>query len=313
MPRNPPDPAQVIPVIDLVGSFSPSLDERMKVAREANIACRDIGFFYVRNHGVPDDAIRAAREVARQFFDLPDERKMQLVCGHGFGYDPPGKQALEPGTPPDLKDSFLMVAPPQKRADDVPWPDELPAFRWKLEAYQAHLQTLGQHLMRCIALSLDLPEDYFDEACEAPNCAIPVLHYPPRPPGALSNQIGAGAHTDWGAITMLHQDEIGGLEVLNADGEWIEATPIEGTFVINLGDLIRRWTNDRYRSTTHRVVHNAADRPRFSMSAFFSPRDDYPVRCLPTCREEGEAPHYPACSVDEHFQEMMRRSYEITV
>ena len=105
MPRNPPDPAQVIPVIDLVGSFSPSLDERMKVAREANIACRDIGFFYVRNHGVPDDAIRAAREVARQFFDLPDERKMQLVCGHGFGYDPPGKQALEPGTPPDLKDS----------------------------------------------------------------------------------------------------------------------------------------------------------------------------------------------------------------
>lgn len=304
--------ASAIPVIDLDGSFSPSLERRQHVAREIGFACRDIGFFYVRNHGVPEDAIQAVQDISRRFFDLPANIKMKLIGANGFGYDPPQKQALEAGTPPDLKESFIMSVEPQKTARDVLWPADLPEFRQRLEIYQAHLQKLGQHLMRCIALSLGLPEDYFDESCKTPNCAIRILHYPPRPHDARANQIGAGAHTDWGAITMLYQDEVGGLEVRSAEGDWIEATPMPGTFVINLGDLIRRWTNDDYRSTMHRVVHNTTHRHRYSIASFFSPRDDYLVTCLPTCSVEGEAPHYPACTVDEHFQEMMRRSYELT-
>lgn len=299
-----------IPVIDLAGSYSSSLAQRAAVAKEIRSACLSHGFFYVRNHGVPMEVIMAVQELSRRFFDLPFETRIQLVGRNGFGYDPPAKQALEPGTPPDLKDSFIMAPEPQKRARDVIWPDDMPEFQQRLELYQRHLQKLGQHLIRCIALSLDLAEDYFDRACASPNCAVRILHYPPHPENARKGQIGAGAHTDWGAITMLYQDDVGGLEIEGDDGKWIQATPVPETFVINLGDLIRRWTNDVYKSTLHRVVRKTSKRHRYSIATFFAPYDDYEVVCLPTCRHDGEESHYPPCTVEEHFLEMMRKSYE---
>lgn len=308
----PAESAAAIPVIDLDDSFSPSLAQRGKVADRIRAACRDTGFFYVSNHGVPEEAIQSTLEVSRRFFAQPTAAKMPLLGQGGYGYESPQMQILDETAPPDLKEGFMMSAGENPMARHVTWPDDMPEFRERIEAYDRHMRKLGRHLMRCIALSLDLGEDYFDEGFSRPESSVRLLHYAPRPEGAPAGQIGAGAHTDWGAITILHQDEIGGLEVRNADGDWIKASPIHGTFVVNLGDMIRRWTNDIYSSTMHRVIPPAGDRHRYSIATFFNPYDEYEVACVPSCRVEGEEPIYPPCTVGEHIQEMMRRTYEMS-
>ena len=125
---------------------------------------------------------------------------------------------------------------------------------------------------------------------------------------AFDDQKGCGAHTDFGCLTLLWQDGNGGLQVQDGEGRWIHVPPLPGTFVVNLGDLIARWTNDRYRSTLHRVV-NASGRERYSMPFFFTGRPDYMVTCLPGCTDEGEAPKYPPITVADHLEACYRRTY----
>lgn len=298
-----------IPVIDLGPSYSDDIEDRKKVADQIRTASRDIGFFYVRNHDVPQETIDETIAIGKLFFAKSLDEKMPLLGEGGYGYDPPQLQALDVGTPPDLKEGFMMGPPEMAIAQTVKWPDDMPEFQTQLTAYDAHMRRLGQHLMGCIALSLDLDENYFDGGLDKPGSSVRVLHYSPRPPEAPENQIGAGAHTDWGAITILHQDDVGGLEVQGPDGNWIKATPIQGTYVINLGDMIRRWTNDHYMSTVHRVMCAPPGKERYSIAAFYSPRDDYRVECVPTCIEAGEHPHYPPCTVGEHILEMVRKTY----
>jgi isopenicillin N synthase-like dioxygenase len=297
-----------IPVIDLEESFAPAPERRARVAMQVRSACRDTGFFYVSAHGVPEAAIAALLDTSRRFFAKPSAEKLPLRGAGGFGYDPPLAQVLDEAAPPDLKEGFMAGITENALAQSVKWPADMPELREQLGDYAAQMRKLGRHLMRCVALSLDLPEDYFDDGFDRPSCAVRLLHYAPRTSAAAPNQLGAGAHTDWGAITMLHQDDVGGLEVKGADGDWIRATPIPGTLVINLGDMIRRWTNDTYRSTLHRVVSGAA-RDRYSIATFFNPRDDYRVACVPTCLAAGEAPLYAPCTVGEHIMEMMRKTY----
>jgi isopenicillin N synthase-like dioxygenase len=177
--------------------------------------------------------------------------------------------------------------------------------------YHTAVCDLAGDLMRIVALSLDLPEDTFEESYRDANPSLRLLHYPPRPADAQPAQIGAGAHTDWGGITILAQDDTGGLEVQDTSGAWIRATPIPGTFVVNLGDLIVRWTNDRYHSTPHRVFNPAADRDRYSMALFFSPNSRARIECLPTCVRPGEPPRYAVCTAGEHIAERRRETYGI--
>src|SRR5262249_26540915 len=151
------------------------------------------------------------------------------------------------------------------------WPTSLPSFRDAMLAYQAEVQKLARHLLRLVARSLDLPGEWFSEHFRMGSGSIRLLKYPPQPATAVFNQIGTGPHTDWGALTVLAQDNIGGLEVRNADGDWVEATPIPGTFVINLGDLMARWTNGIYNANMHRVKNNKSNRDRFSIVSFNSP------------------------------------------
>jgi isopenicillin N synthase-like dioxygenase len=298
-----------IPLIDLGPSFSRPLERRRRVAAEIRAACRDTGFFYVRNHEVPEAAIQAMLQASRRFFAKAAAAKLELRGTGGFGYDPPQLQVLDAGTPPDLKESFMMGPAGNALAETVKWPEDMPELRARLQDYAAHMHRLGRRLVRCIALSLDLPEDYFDDGYDRPFCSVRLLHYAPRPVGAAPNQLGAGAHTDWGAITMLWQDDVGGLEVKGAGDDWIRATPIPGTFVVNLGDMIRRWTNDTYRSTLHRVVGGTGNRDRYSIATFFDPRHDYRVVCVPTCLTANAEPIYPPCTVGEHIMDMMRKTY----
>jgi isopenicillin N synthase-like dioxygenase len=185
----------------------------------------------------------------------------------------------------------------------------MPEFRRILEDYREQMTALGSSLFGVLALSLDLPEDYFKAFCSEPSVTVRLLHYPPQPPNAAAGQKGAGAHTDFGGLTLLMQDAVGGLQVWDQDtGGWIHAAPVPGTFVVNLGDMIARWTNDRYRSTLHRVI-NTSGRERYSIPFFFTGNYDHEVACIPTCLSPGEQPKYAPITVEAHLRECFKRTY----
>ena len=323
----PPRAATAIPVVDLLGSFSSIREERRKVAWEIHRACRETGFFYVSHHRVPQALIDAQFDWARRFFALPLEKKLALEMKNSpstAGYEPIGGQILDSQdataekAPPDLKESFYiaMELPAEhpwarkkiRSFGHNQWPD-LPGFKEQMLAYQAAVRELGERLLAMLALSLELPEDFFVPFYDMPGTTLRLLRYPPHPAAALANQLGAGAHTDWGGITLLAQDDLGGLEVRNTANEWIQATPVPGTFVVNLGDLMQRWTNGVYRFNMHRVKNNSSSRDRYSIPFFYSPRPDSRIECMATCTDSANPPRFAACTAAEHTYEMFRRSY----
>jgi isopenicillin N synthase-like dioxygenase len=312
-----------LPIIDIGGLSSSSWTKRKAVAERLRAACLDNGFFYIVNHGVSEQLITSLFDETRRFFDSPAVVKSAVDKRLSFcqrGFEPMRAQTLEPGSPPDLKESFyigpeLSLDDPRvvaRRFNHGPnlWPVGMRSFRPVTEAYFGTMLDLSRRLMRGLALALHLDEEYFAGYCSNPHATLRLLHYPPQPANAAPGEKGAGAHSDFGGITVLLQDEVGGLQVQGkTEGEWIHATPIPGAFVVNLGDLIARWTNDRFRSTVHRVV-NASGRERYSVPFFFSGNPDQVVECLPSCLESGEAPKYPRTTVEGHLREMYRRTYK---
>jgi isopenicillin N synthase-like dioxygenase len=311
-----------LPIIDIGGLSSNSVTDRKAVAERLRAACLDNGFFYIVNHGVPQDLMKALFDETKHFFDSPVAVKTAVNKSLSFcqrGFEPMRTQTLEAGAPPDLKESFYIG--PELSLDDPrvvarrfnhgpnQWPVGMPGFRPVTEAYFGTMLDLSRTLMRGLALALHLDEEYFAAYCAKAHATLRLLHYPPQPANAAPGEKGAGAHSDFGGITLLLQDEVGGLQVQGkTKGEWIHATPIPGAFVVNLGDLIARWTNDRFRSTVHRVV-NASGRERYSVPFFFSGNPDQVVECLPSCLASGEAPKYAPTTVEGHLKEMYRRTY----
>ncbi len=322
----PPQTVASIPVIDLTGAGTPqgAIDAAARIHR----ACRETGFFYVRGHGVPAPLIATQFDVMRSFFALPDAEKMALHMRNSpstAGYEPIGGQVLDSQddkaskAPADLKESFYCG---MELPDDHPlalrrmrnfghnqWPASQPAFRPQMLAYREAMRELGDRILSLIALSLDLNADWFKPFYAEARGTLRLIHYPPQPAAAEVNQIGAGAHTDWGGVTLLAQDDTGGLEVRTVAGEWIEADPVPGTFVINLGDLMMRWTNGVYRSNMHRVKNKRAGVHRYSVPFFYSPAPASIIEPIPTCVDAEHPRQFATCTADEHVNEMFRRSY----
>jgi isopenicillin N synthase-like dioxygenase len=311
----PPHAATRIPVIDLEPSFSGRRDDRIAAAGEIHKAARETGFFYVKNHRINPALVDCAFRQAKRFFALPLQQKLDLSISLATprGYERLEGQILDVGSAADLKEAFIVagdLTPDHPSAEGATndmlanrWPSGLPGFREGILDYYAPMCDLGLHLMRLLALSLDMPEDFFDEAYRFSNPRLRMHRYPPQPAGAAFNQIGAGAHTDWGAITLLAQDDCGGLEVENAAGEWLRGDPIPNTFVINLGDMVARWTNGLYHSNMHRVM-NDAGRDRYSFALFYNPKHHTRVECLPTCLPAEGRPTYEPCTAGEHLDQM---------
>jgi isopenicillin N synthase-like dioxygenase len=321
IPYTPPSPARSVPVIDLAQSNE-------HIAREIHIACRTIGFFTVKNHGVDPALIDAAFRVSKEFFDLPLAQKAALDMKKSpanSGYEQMGAQKLDsqdadcPAAPPDLKEAFYCGL---ELPDDHPlavkkmrgyghnqWPDAQPAMRETLNAYYAAMIMLGDRVLEHIARSLELDAKFFAPYFDPPSATLRLIKYPPHPDNADENQIGAGAHTDWGGITLLAQDSSGGLEVRNLAGEWIDAPPIPDAYIVNLGDLMARWTNDVYSSNMHRVKNNRSGGVRYSIPFFMSPSPDAKVAAIPSCVTGESPPKYPPCTAADHMAEMFRRSY----
>ncbi|MCR9126691.1 MAG: hypothetical protein NXH82_11240 [Rhodobacteraceae bacterium] len=320
----PPQPATEVPLIDLTDSFSDDIEKRKAVAWEVHKACVDPGFFYIINHGIPQEVMDNQLKLAAQFFDLPLEEKLALDSvkeASTRGYEPMAAQTLDEGSPPDLKEGFMSSVDADENHRytkmNVPgtgrnqWPESFPEFAPQYEAYAQRVLQLGRHLARVVALSLNLPEDYFDKGLEEPLHYCRILKYPPMPKDAAPNQLGAGAHSDWGLLTLLLQDDIGGLEVRSADGQWISAPPVEGAYIVNLGEMFPVITNDLYKATMHRVLNNHSDKTRYSCPVFCDPEYFYKVECAPTCLPENGEPKYPPMTAGEHLRAQFEKTFGI--
>ncbi|MDE0156678.1 MAG: isopenicillin N synthase family oxygenase [Gammaproteobacteria bacterium] len=314
--------AERIPVIDLSPYLSGDTEAKKTVAWEVHKASRETGFFYIRNHGVPFERMEQHLELARMFFDLPAKEKNRVhinksTCNRG--YEPIAAQTLDEGSPPDLKEGFLIGNDLDENhpyvKQEVPntgsnqWPEQPEGFKDSFNEYVDMMRDLGRTLAKVLALSLDLTEAYFDEGLTEPVMVGRLLHYPSQDSEIVANQLGAGAHTDWGMLTMLLQDDIGGLEVQNSEGDWISAPPKESTFVVNLGEMMRVFTNGIYRSNMHRVVNNHSGKSRYSCPTFFDPDYFYKVKCVPTCIPESGKLDFPETTAREHVAYMYEKTY----
>ncbi|PPR12060.1 MAG: 2-oxoglutarate-dependent ethylene/succinate-forming enzyme [Alphaproteobacteria bacterium MarineAlpha11_Bin1] len=311
----------VLPIIDITSLRSGDKWARNAVASEIRSACLDLGFMYIVGHGVDPELRAEVFAQSARFFAQPRDLKLvtdMKLSPHNRGYEPLGAQTLEDGARPDLKEGFYI-------GEEIPmdhprlqngsfnlgpnqWPEGLPGFEVTMMNYYVEMLSLGETLMRGIALSLALEENYFANFCREPLTALKLLHYPPQPANPDLSEKGCGAHTDFGGITMLMQDENGGLQVLGKNQKWLHAPPIQDAYVVNLADMISRWTNDMYRSTLHRVI-NLSGMDRYSVPFFFSGRPAHEVVALECCLADGEEPKYPPTTVEEHMREMYARTY----
>ncbi|MEO6376719.1 MAG: 2-oxoglutarate and iron-dependent oxygenase domain-containing protein [Caulobacteraceae bacterium] len=310
-----------LPIVDIGGLNSPDQKVRAAVAQAIRDACLDKGFFYCVGHGVDADLMGQVFEQARLWFDRPLPSKLALDKAKSTanrGYEPLRGQVLEPGAPPDLKEGFYIGV--DVPADDPralvyfnlgpnQWPQDQPQFRPVMEAYFNAALGVVRTLLRGLALSLHLPEDHFTAFATDPVATLRLLHYPPQPPHPAPGEKGCGAHTDFGALTLLLQDDVGGLQVWDhGPARWIDVAPLPGAYLVNLGDLIARWTNGRYRSTLHRVI-NSSGRERYSVPFFFLGAPDQRIEPLPGCLTAGETPRYPPVTVDAHLRERYAQTY----
>jgi isopenicillin N synthase-like dioxygenase len=306
-----------VPLIDLAGATPDRLALRI------DAALRESGFFAIAGHGVPAATVAAAFDAGQRFFALAQPTKERWHINRWAlkrGFDPIGWQALDPGQPPDLKESFYLG---EEHIGPNQWPDEalVPGFGAAMSAYAGAMQALARRLMGLFETALGLPGGHFGRFMQHPTCTTRLLHYPPQPASALEGQIGCGAHTDWGALTLLAQDDTGGLQVQLADGTWLDVPPAPGTFVVNVGDMMQRWTNDRWLSTVHRVINRgrapgaagegqnlALGRDRYSIAYFFDLDAEAVITPLASCVSEHNPSKYTPITAGEHLVEMYRRT-----
>lgn len=307
----------MIPLVDLSG-------EPSGVAAAIDDACRRVGFFQIVGHGLDADVEARAWDAAHAFFRLPIDEKLAVSIppGDAYGYGPYRAERLAASrgeiTPPDLKETFSMgpddgTCAAGTTADPAasfvfsrtPWPGSLPGMEAALREYYDALAALVDRLMGLMATGLRLDLDHFVPFIDRHTSALRVLHYPdlagvdPEP-----GQLRAGAHSDYGTLTLLRQSGPG-LQVVGADGAWHDVPVVDGAYVVNIGDALERWTNDRWRSTVHRVVvpPDRARGDRQSIAFFHNANWDAVIECIPTCLAPGEEPRHPPITAGRHLMD----------
>lgn len=313
----------MIPVIDLSGFVGASTDQRRTVGDAIDAACRDVGFFTVVGHGVDAEIIDDLHRTALAFFDLPLEDRLAVVMptpGYPYGYNPLQAEALNrslgQAAPPDLKETFNIgpIDPPPRPLDEMDdpderavyapnlWPPALPALRPAAQRHYRAMVELSATLMEAFAVALGLADDMFAPFIDRHGSALRLAHYPDLGDRSVDGAARAGAHTDYGTLTVLWTDGGAGLQVQRSDGGWLDVEPVEGGLIINLGDLMQRWTNDRWRSTMHRVVPANSGR-RLSIPFFHNANWDARIECIV---DDGEAARHPPTTAGHHLMEKFR-------
>ena len=309
-----------LPIIDIGPLYHDDAQGAADVAHSIDRACREKGFFYIKGHPISPQRIAALTQAAKSFFALPLAQKLEIditQSQHHRGYGAIATEQLDPTLPSDLKETFdmglhlsaghpeVIAAKPLRGPNRHPC---LPGWQPLMEQHYQDMQALALTLLRAMTRALGVPIDFFDQCFEQPVSVLRLIHYPPRHTTTPSTQQGAGAHTDYGCITLLHQDDAGGLQVRNVQGQWADAPPVAGTFVVNLGDMMARWSNGLYLSTPHRVV-SPSGIDRYSMPFFAEPHPDTPIQCLPGCQDAAHPPLYPPTTCSEFLLSRFAETY----
>ncbi|MDG1437399.1 MAG: 2-oxoglutarate and iron-dependent oxygenase domain-containing protein, partial [Emcibacteraceae bacterium] len=252
------------------------------VADALREASQDLGFIYIKGHGIPEKSINAARKAAYNFFRSTSEQKEQIkVSPNHRGWIGTGGAKMDDDAKPDLKESFLWGFEDESgnTLDDHElrganlWPDFQPNLERYAQDYFDKAHEVAHHLMRGFAIGLNLDENFFLKTSDKPLSRGSFVYYPSQSKELGKDQFGVAPHTDFGVLTVLCQDNVGGLQVETANGEWIDAPPIEGTLIVNVADLLHRWTDGAFKSTPHRVINNSG-RERLSIVLAFDPNPE---------------------------------------
>ena len=320
-------PASAVPVLDIAPYRSGDPAARRALARLVDRTCREIGFMVIAGHGVDPGLIAAVESASRDFFDLPLDEKMKIVrpapdITRGYiplkaevlvrsrGGDSAGdlNESLMIG-PIDTQDTPYYTSPAAGRhfAPNL-WPARPDGLRPAYERYFRAMEGLAADLMRLFALALELPEAYFDASIDRHISRLRVRNYPAPETLPEPGQLRAGPHSDYGSLTILKtEDRPGGLQVAGKAGAWQDVPHVPGSFVVNIGDMMARWTNDRWVSTLHRVANPppelAAHSRRQSLVFFHNPNYDAVVACLPGCSDAGAPPKYAPTTSGGHLRE----------
>ncbi len=323
---------QEVPVIDLIPARTGGLAERRRVAAAIDAACREIGFFAITGHGVPDGLVDDLRGCAHDFFARPLAEKLASrhpVPGTNRGYHPVGLEALsaanDAAAPPDLKE-FFHVGPVDVTADAYytsvlgrrhftpnVWPPAPAGFEQAVTAYYRAMSDQIVVLMRLAALALNVDEEFFDARVDRSIGTMRLNYYPAQAVAPRPGQLRASAHTDYGGFTILSGEETpGGLQVRTRDGRWIDVATWPTIFVVNIGDLLMRWTNDRWLSNMHRVMNppvgSGGSRGRLSVAFFNHPNYDALIECLPS---QGAAKHPPVLSGEYRDEKYAKTGFTV--
>ncbi|NQW11730.1 MAG: isopenicillin N synthase family oxygenase [Alphaproteobacteria bacterium] len=323
-----------IPAIDLAPFLDGDPSGKRAVAEAVADACREIGFLVIAGHGIPQATIDRAVERCLVFYDLPQatkdrwhptgaarQRGYHAFATRGLAY------TLGDDTPPDLRETVFLGPIDDHRAHYAHIPEAATAYApntiptepegldHALVAIYRAYERLAADLMRVFAVALDLPEDYFAPLIDRHFSILSAHHYPALTEPPKPGQLRTGAHTDFGAMTILAMtDATGGLEARTRGGSWAPVRPGRGELVVNLGDMMERWTNDRWVSTLHRVsnppdLRDAMSR-RLSIGYFMHPNFDAEIRCIPSCLAPGETPRHPTISAGEHIRMKIEKSHD---
>ena len=317
--------ATTIPVIDLTDYVAGRPGSVEATARQVGDALTNVGFLVLTGHGVPGELIDRTFAEARRFHDLPMADKVALKMNeHNNGYMAMGRYAVwtsdvNANDKPDLNEAFFIK---RERGTDDPlrasgrryvgpnlWPDEarMPGFRANVLEYVDTMDRFARGLLPAIAVALDLEPGFFDEAFTDSHFSFRLSHYPPVT--AEANQFGIAPHTDANFMTFLAQSEVPGLQVRMPGGDWLDVPYVPGSFAVNSGDMMKRWTNGRFKSTPHRALPPVG-RHRYAIPFFLGPRFDQEIAALPTCTGPGNPPQFPPISYAEWLEYWYTSNYD---
>lgn len=326
-PSKPAEIAREIPVIDVAAWRAGAPGALEETAAALRSALETVGFFYLAGHGVPQALLDRIFAETRRFHALPLAEKMKLRLNRSNnGYMPLRGHAQRHTslnkTPPKPNENESFFAKRERDPNDPDviagkdlrdpnqWPDGLPGFKEAVLEYQDAMRRLVHSLLPIYARALDLPADYFTPFFhKGGEITVRMIHYPPATPEQVAeNVFGTAAHTDRNMLTILAQGDTPGLQIMLPDGAWIPAPIVPGAFVVNSGDTLRRWSNDRFLSTPHRVL-NVSGRDRYSVPFFVSPEYDTVLECLPSCQGRDNPPRYPPVTMEDFTIEFLNRNY----
>jgi isopenicillin N synthase-like dioxygenase len=317
-------PLRYVPIVDISPFLNGSDEEKKTVASIVDQTNRQIGFMVITGHGFDLELLATWFEVSKEFFEGEKTAKDEVLAPPGVqqGYHKLADSGLAAkegiATPRDLREYFMIgqadLSSPKLSSNDAlkfhranRWPTENNVFRDVGERYYAAMEKLGAQLMKIFAVGLKLPETWFEDKIDHHFSILSSIYYPAHTTTPLPGQLRAGAHTDYGSLTILAPtDAPGGLQVRTLEGEWADVPYVQGGFIINIGDMMQRWTNGRWLSNMHRVVnppHNNRSGPRQSIAYFLHPNHDATIECIPTCLTAGDTAIHPPILAGDYMRE----------